>query len=231
MFDLGNVLFLIDTQRFCSTIAKHSTNDVSPVELLTGRFSYLFRLFELDKLNQFSFYEEVSGVYGLSGLDFREFCELLCAVFNPDYRILNLMLALKGNGIQLALITNISRLQLQYLRKAYPEFFIQFDSIAASCELGVRKPDPEIWIYSFDEIGAKAEGCFFIDDYLPNVEAFRGIGGMGFHYNVVDERCYPNGKLEIERNSLLLNMEKLGILSLNQAASVARADFQADSPN
>jgi HAD superfamily hydrolase (TIGR01509 family) len=51
-----------------------------------------------------------------------------------------------------------------------------FESLLLSCELGLAKPDPEIFVQACRIAGAAPARCFFIDDTRANVEAARAIG-------------------------------------------------------
>lgn len=45
-----------------------------------------------------------------------------------------------------------------------------------SCEMGVRKPEPEAYLIPARRLGVAPETCLFIDDRAPNVEAARALG-------------------------------------------------------
>jgi len=47
-----------------------------------------------------------------------------------------------------------------------------------SAELGVRKPDPQIFRLALERFGASAENTFFADDSAANVE---GAASVGIH--------------------------------------------------
>jgi len=127
--------------------------------------------------------------------------------------MLRLKLKLRHKGLLLAIVTNMSRYQFQYLWREYPEFTRGFDSVSASYELGVRKPDPAIWNHSFVRLGVRAEECLFIDDILSNVEAFRNLGGLGFHYDIADSDFRINKKKqERTRDALFATCAHLGLI-------------------
>lgn len=51
-----------------------------------------------------------------------------------------------------------------------------FDAVVLSGELGIRKPDPRIFVEAATRIGVAPEMCIFVDDHEPNLEGARGLG-------------------------------------------------------
>jgi epoxide hydrolase-like predicted phosphatase len=54
-----------------------------------------------------------------------------------------------------------------------------FDTIVISAEVGVMKPDPQIYQIALDKLGVPAGEAVFVDDTPPNVEAARAHGMRG----------------------------------------------------
>ena len=55
-----------------------------------------------------------------------------------------------------------------------------------SCDLGVRKPDPEASWRALDLYGAKAEDTLFVDDSRENVESAASLGMHVHHFLTID---------------------------------------------
>jgi epoxide hydrolase-like predicted phosphatase len=51
-----------------------------------------------------------------------------------------------------------------------------FDDIVCSAEVGMAKPDPEVFHLAAERLGLRPEHCAFIDDWDKNVEAARAVG-------------------------------------------------------
>jgi HAD superfamily hydrolase (TIGR01509 family) len=54
-----------------------------------------------------------------------------------------------------------------------------FDAIVISGEVGLRKPEPEIYRYTARKLDVPAEECVFIDDFSVNVEGAEAVGMTG----------------------------------------------------
>ncbi|MBR6916690.1 MAG: HAD-IA family hydrolase [Clostridia bacterium] len=50
-----------------------------------------------------------------------------------------------------------------------------YDKIVSG-DIGIKKPDPEIFAYAVSRLGCKAENCLFIDNGVKNLEAASVIG-------------------------------------------------------
>lgn len=55
-----------------------------------------------------------------------------------------------------------------------------FDAIVRSDEVGLRKPDPEIYLLTAERLQVPPQACVFVDDLLQNVEGARAVGMHAF---------------------------------------------------
>jgi epoxide hydrolase-like predicted phosphatase len=54
-----------------------------------------------------------------------------------------------------------------------------FDVVVDSSEVGVRKPDPAIYLLTADRLGVEPDQCVFLDDHPGNVAAAEAVGMTG----------------------------------------------------
>ncbi|MFA0543281.1 HAD family hydrolase [Vibrio sp. 10N.222.52.B7] len=78
-----------------------------------------------------------------------------------------------GYGVY-ALTDNVVEI-VEYLKNTY-QFWALFDGSAVSAELGMLKPQPEIYQALLSNYGLKASETVFIDDMPYNVEGARSLG-------------------------------------------------------
>jgi len=57
-----------------------------------------------------------------------------------------------------------------------------FEYTFASCYMGIRKPDPKIYLRALGILGNKPERALFIDDRLENVAAAAAVGMKAVHF-------------------------------------------------
>ena len=91
---------------------------------------------------------------------------------NPE--ALALARQIKANGVRTAILSNIPHDLLAEVRKF--SWLGEFEVKIWSCELGILKPDPAIYLACLDALGCRAERTLFFDDRANNVEAARDLG-------------------------------------------------------
>jgi putative hydrolase of the HAD superfamily len=62
-----------------------------------------------------------------------------------------------------------------------------FDVVVISGEVGMRKPEPEIFVYATDLLGVPPAECVFVDDLSPNVAAADALGLTAVLHRSYDE--------------------------------------------
>jgi putative hydrolase of the HAD superfamily len=72
-----------------------------------------------------------------------------------------------------------ARLRLGEQLRATPGFLDPFDHVTFSYELGLVKPQPEIYRDAIEGLGVKPEEALFLDDRADNVEGARAVGMLG----------------------------------------------------
>jgi epoxide hydrolase-like predicted phosphatase len=87
------------------------------------------------------------------------------------------VLAARAQGIRTALLSN--SWGLDYDRTGWNDLF---DAVVISGEVGLRKPEPEIYRLAADRLGLAPEECVFVDDLAPNVRGAVRVGMVGVHY-------------------------------------------------
>lgn len=57
-----------------------------------------------------------------------------------------------------------------------------FDITVISGEVGLRKPEPEIYLLTAERLGVPPSACVFVDDLGPNVRAAEQVGMIGIRH-------------------------------------------------
>ena len=99
---------------------------------------------------------------------------------------------------KLTALTNTNQLHIEHLRRTVPALEV-FDDWVVSCEVGLRKPDPDIYRLALERAGVRAERAVFIDDRPEMVDAARGVGLKGVRFE-------NSRQLEQDLQSIGLNM-------------------------
>jgi epoxide hydrolase-like predicted phosphatase len=62
-----------------------------------------------------------------------------------------------------------------------------FDVVVISAEVGLHKPQPEIYRLAAEQLGLEPQDCIFVDDLRENVEGAEAVGMTGVLHRDVDE--------------------------------------------
>jgi len=81
---------------------------------------------------------------------------------------------------KLAVISNIYDISLQKIKEYFPDFLEKFDVLTWSCEVKMKKPNPQIFLYTCEKVGVKPEEVIMIGDKSDkDVEPANKIGIQG----------------------------------------------------
>jgi putative hydrolase of the HAD superfamily len=107
----------------------------------------------------------------------------LWTVENPV--MLAWQLALKQRGLLTAILSNMGDDVLASVEREF-SWIDRFDVLVWSCELGIVKPNPELYRHALNQLGTQPEETLFIDDKRPNVEAARALGIRAIQFSTVE---------------------------------------------
>jgi len=72
-----------------------------------------------------------------------------------------------------------------------------FDELVISAEVGVMKPDPQIYQIALEKLGVAAQQAVFIDDFERNVDAAKAVNMHAIRFrNAVQARADLNALLQ-----------------------------------
>lgn len=80
----------------------------------------------------------------------------------------------KASGLKTGLLSN--SWANSYERDGWDDLF---DAVVISGEVGLRKPDPEIFLLIARQLGVPPQACVFVDDIRPNIRGAAGVGMVG----------------------------------------------------
>jgi epoxide hydrolase-like predicted phosphatase len=83
----------------------------------------------------------------------------------------------RAASIRTALLSN--SWGMDYPRDGWDELF---DAVVISGEVGMRKPEPEIFQHAAELIGLPPAACVFVDDVEANIVAAQACGMTGVHH-------------------------------------------------
>lgn len=99
-----------------------------------------------------------------------------------DEDMLALFRNLKASGVPTALLSN--SWGGGYPTELFPDLF---DAVVISAEVGMRKPEPRIFLHAAQLLGLAPEECVFIDDIQANISAAEQVGFTGLLHSAAGD--------------------------------------------
>ena len=157
----------ITVDQFRSVMSAAARSDGSPfAKVETGEISEEEFDIEVARLLSGACGRTIEG----TGLKRRMF-----AMVVPDEAMWNAVRLARAAGIKTSLLSN------SWGGRDYPLEQLRgiFDEIVISGEVGLRKPEPEIYRYTAARLDVQPNECVFVDDFSVNVEGADAVGMTG----------------------------------------------------
>ena len=138
---------------------------------------------ELGKLENEEFERRFGAHLGLPPERCEGLIERLFGGMKADHAMEMAVVLAKRQGIRTGLISN-SWGATNYELDRFPEMF---DGWVISGEVGIRKPDPEIYELGAERIGLPPDEIVFVDDLKGNLKPARAMGMATVHHVTADE--------------------------------------------
>lgn len=172
LFDIGNVLVHYDHQRTMAALADLYHAD--PIQLSIF-YSQIGRQFGIGEITPTQVVDMLNSHYNTT-CSLEEFAEAFCAGLMRDDAALAYAVALQVEGeLAVGAISNTNAVHVAWFDAHAPELN-EFELVIMSNEVGLRKPDPEIYELAMEILDASPAQILYVDDRAENVEAARQLG-------------------------------------------------------
>jgi putative hydrolase of the HAD superfamily len=142
----------------------------------------LLRRLEVGELDEDEFSREFAPLLGLE--DRHEgLVDRLFAGMQPDEPMFEALRRARAAGLKTALVSN-SWGRGRYDRAAFPELF---DGVVISGEVGLHKPQPEIFELAAERVELEPSDCVFVDDLRENCAGAEAVGMVAVLHRDTDE--------------------------------------------
>jgi putative hydrolase of the HAD superfamily len=145
-------------------------------------------LFELEKGNMTE--EDFTARLGAElGREIATMRETYFEHLHPNAPMIEYLRGVRGDGLRLALLTNNVREWEPLWRAKLPDVDELFEVIVDSGFVGMRKPEPEIYLLTLERLGGglRPEECAFLDDIEVNCETARALGMSAVRFRDNDQ--------------------------------------------
>ncbi len=181
IFDFGNVFINLDIKRATQDALAHfkissfseemiAFNNLYEMGLVSTHEFLEFYTENFDELSQ----ESIVDIWNSMLKDF------------PKYRLDFLNELKSSSNYKLILLSNTNALHINWIKKNIPfyeTFKNDFDAFYLSHEIGLRKPNRNIFEFVLNKNDLNATECLFIDDVKENTQSANQLGIHTWHIN------------------------------------------------
>ena len=190
VFDWGGVLIENPVDGILSFVEQHFPG--------LGKAPYegeAMRFFQEGKISENEFWEELAGAdeLDLSAFDGSLWRKAFEHTYTERVPVVRLAKTLKEEGYITAMLSNTEAPAVEMLKAMNYDCF---DHGLYSCELGIVKPEPEIYRRCIELLGVQPNEMLFIDDKVENIEAAEALGIRG---HIMDDFAGLDARLEALR--------------------------------
>jgi len=181
IFDLGNVVFKIDTMRTFNYWSKLTGKDpLFLKEIFFDDGTYVS--YELGEISEERFRKHFSKKinFNISRADFVDGFNSMIAGLTPG--IETVLEQVKGKRF-LSTLSNTNKTHENFLFHNYPKILTYFDRLFFSHRIKSRKPDIEAFKTVLEYFRVEPDNCLFFDDQKENIDAANKFGINSFLVN------------------------------------------------
>jgi len=147
----------------------------------------LLRALETGELDDAGFERRFGALLGVEPADL---ISRLFAGLGPDEAMIAAVTAVKGAGVPTGLISN------SWGTGIYDRAPLElFDATVISGDVGLHKPQPEIYRLGAERLGVPVEHCAFVDDLRENIAGAEEVGMTGVLHRDTTETIDRLGQL------------------------------------
>jgi putative hydrolase of the HAD superfamily len=141
----------------------------------------LLRELEVGALDEDSFAERFAPLLGIERHE--GLVDRLFAGMEPDEPMIEAVRRARAAGVRTGLVSN-SWGRGRYDRDSFPELF---DAVVISGEVGLHKPQPEIFALAAERVELDSAECVFVDDLRENCEGAKAVGMTAVLHRATDD--------------------------------------------
>ena len=194
-FDLGNVLLYFSRERQFCQMADALGISAAEVDQIVAKNDLMHRC-ETGQLSPEQAHTILCDT-AESNCDFLSLFRAGSNIFELNLSMLPLITQLVRNGYRLGILSNTSANHWEYCLDHFSILRDCFEKIVLSYEVGVMKPQEEIYEAAIQAAGVSAGNIFYADDLHPNIEGAN--------------RCGMDAVLYTDTPSLVESMRQRGI--------------------
>ena len=170
--DLGGVVVEFNADQLVHQMAQLLGREFDEVHAAVYHKELLLP-FELGKISPKTYYERLKKSLKLSWT-YEQFVRSWNNIFVENRDVTQILERLHKRH-RLFALSNTNALYIEYIKQTFPSLGF-FEGWVASCDVGFRKPDPQIYALALERAGVEPSQAVYIDDRPELVEAGKSVG-------------------------------------------------------
>lgn len=134
--------------------------------------------YDADILNGQTYWQTIAGECAtrFTGEQIEQLMEQDAAMWmNLNSAMLAWIPKIKAAGLKLGILSNMPAGVLTFMKPRF-DWLEQFDHLTWSCDLGVVKPDPAIYLHTVKKLNVAPDQALFIDNLEKNIVGAEAVG-------------------------------------------------------
>ncbi|MHA7864731.1 HAD family hydrolase [Flagellimonas marinaquae] len=175
ILDFGDVLINLDKPATAKAMVQHGFTEITPA------LEVLFQDYEKGFLSSSDFLDEVASYFPNANRDYLIEAWNSILLDFPEHRLKFIEQLAMENHYKMILLSNTNDLHMERVKaemgmERFLRFQNAFDVFYLSYEIGMRKPDAEIFDFVLQENELLPHETFFVDDVKENTDAAAELG-------------------------------------------------------
>jgi putative hydrolase of the HAD superfamily len=178
IFDMSGVLLDFNLETIKNKVSASSDISVSKVERSWRNSKYLQS--EIGRISSLSYFQYYSAQIGLTW-SYEQWIKEWSQICTYNRHGIRLFNTLKSK-FPVFILSNLAEYHKRAVELSFPNFWKVSCQNFLSYEMGLYKPDVQIYLTACAKIGIAPGDCYYFDDDEENVASAKRIGINAFHF-------------------------------------------------
>jgi FMN phosphatase YigB (HAD superfamily) len=180
IFDIGGVLITQNLRSLAEDLSVRTGQDVDRVLSLFGRD--VVRDVETGRVSSESYFDHTIAPR-LPGLSYDDWIGAWMNNYSVNASAWGLLEESRERGHTTGILSNLSEFNKVAIERKFPHFFRGAHRSFLSYEMGLHKPDAEVYLAVSRQLGIAPAGCLFLDDVEENVLGAQAAGMASMQFD------------------------------------------------
>ncbi len=180
IFDIGGVLINQDLPSLARGLSVRTGQDAERVRSLFG--GDVVRDVETGRVSSESHFSRTIAPR-LPGISYEDWISAWTNNYSLNQEAWSLLEEARERGHVVGILSNLSEFHKIAIERKFPHFFRAAHRSFLSYELGLHKPDPEIYLAVSQQLEITPARCLFLDDIEENVLGAQAAGMAGMRFD------------------------------------------------